>query len=573
MRRRTVIIIISIILILLSAACFAWLKFRMEVGEELIADDEEVDSYYELYCLGENNPTNAILYDGKVISANVCEIVLDPNYETIKNLYVNEGDYVEQGDILWSYDTSEIRNEISEHEYQARVDANQAENDNGRIIRELDNAIADREKQLNDAGEKIRQIRIKTAEKEDALLLAQRKQNQSVKLNNSKTDSLSDDRDSGFAQNDSDDDAQDDRLKEDDGFDESLSSEIEKLKSELENLNTELESALDDLNETDRSTAETVEQCRIEAEFGRTAYYPESAELNALYDKLEGADVRAPRSGIISALNIKEFAAADSDVAAEISDSDNTRVEIEAIQSDVVRIYPGMETMICMDTITGIRGVVTQIVKTPIRSDEDEETESKYKVMIDFLSQCDNLFIGMNVKVELLKEYKMFPFEIPEEYINSDDSGDYIFTAENISGDQYRVTKRYIQKGLSYEREGRAEIYFDGISNKTLVVTDPSGELEDGCVIDGSYSQEDTENEEGISETAEQEESEENDESEDAEIDAMNISVYDIRYDSYLKRTVYNVVHDWDLEDAEGNALGGAHFIDVHTGENVGGAG
>ncbi|MCH5209876.1 MAG: copper amine oxidase N-terminal domain-containing protein [Oscillospiraceae bacterium] len=59
----------------------------------------------------------------------------------------------------------------------------------------------------------------------------------------------------------------------------------------------------------------------------------------------------------------------------------------------------------------------------------------------------------------------------------------------------------------------------------------------------------------------------------DAEIDALNLEIYDIRYVDYLKKTVYNVVHNWGLRDEEGNELGGAHYINVKTGESVGGAG
>ena len=482
MRKRIVVIIILIVSILLSGACFAWFCFRGETGRKLIADDEEADLYCELYCLADSKPTNAILCGGKVISASVSEIVLNPNFQTIKNLYVKEGDYVERGDILWSYDISEIQDEISEIEYQSQIETDEAENDNGRIIRELDNAIADRKKQLDDVNEKIARIRYEKEEKEDALINAQRKQDQLSNSDYHKSNNLDDYQSSDYDAAYEDADLQDNRSKTDEELDENISFEIETLKSEVQDLNSELNEALDELNEIDRSTAETIEECRLEAEFGETKVYSESAELYSLYDKLGQADVHAPQSGIISALNIGDTAVSDA-AAAEISDTNSIRIEIEANQFDVAQIYEGMETLICMDTITGIKGVVAEIIKTPIRNEEEENTESKYKVIVDLVSNCESLFIGMDVNVFLLKENKVFPYEVPEDYIYVDDYGSYIITAENISENQYRAKKRYVQKGICYDDEKRAEINFDGISGKTLVVPNSFGEPADGDMI------------------------------------------------------------------------------------------
>ena len=59
----------------------------------------------------------------------------------------------------------------------------------------------------------------------------------------------------------------------------------------------------------------------------------------------------------------------------------------------------------------------------------------------------------------------------------------------------------------------------------------------------------------------------------DEKIDALNLEIYGISYDSYSKAMVYRVCHNWGLRDEDGNELGGAHFINVKTGEYEGGAG
>ncbi len=413
-------------------------------------------------------------------TGNVDGVRIDiENSQKTKAVEVNvrEGDYVEKGDVLFEFDSAELKEQYEKLSSQYKKEDDKIKLDQSINENNLNAAKQEKQAMLSQAQRKINEA---VAARDEAYSNRDNLQNQ--------YDSIFDERNSLTEQlNNATSDEEYKILEE--KIDEAsakliqLEAELKQANSSLSEYENYVNDAKDNYSNTERQYNEIISNAQnaIDNEKFVTNSI-EQSELSDLKKQIEKCVIIAPVSGVVVAPQVIEGTVPMSDILVTIVDTSDLSVNINISEYDIPSVNMDMDVII-KTAATGteeIKGSIKRISHMSVNS----EAGVSYPVEIDIdeTTLDKELFIGMTARTEIITsktdDVFVVPYDIFSEDITNPDEL-YIMVAEP-DGDSYITRKIDVEMGEASSYY--TEIISDELEEGMIIISEPTG-LKDGKKI------------------------------------------------------------------------------------------
>ncbi len=408
---------------------------------------------------------NYISVQGKVEGTNIVKVTSEVSAR-VKELNVEIGSQVKEGDVLCVFDDSDLRSqyntlkessEKTDEKLQALHDINQRslntaktdkENALAQAQRAIDRAVSARDsayKKYDETLDKINDYYAKYIDYYNAAgegdMAASEKANEYYQMYKSAQAEY---------------DAMGDQLT---SYDTAIQDAKDAYAAAERNADAAIQAANDAINNEKFDTDTSIQE-----------------QLDKLQDKIDKCTVKADRSGIVTALNISEGSIPTSEAIMTIEDDSQLRINVSIDEADILNVKEGLKAVITT-TATGeneFTGKVSRIVNIMsgqvTNSLTGETTGGGYSAEITVDDQ-DQLLIGMSAKVKIILDEKSDVYAVPYNAIIENDDGTFSVIVASGTGDNRTAKFVNIEKGM--ETNFLTEITSTEISDGDLIVTDP----------------------------------------------------------------------------------------------------
>lgn len=206
---------------------------------------------------------------------------------------------------------------------------------------------------------------------------------------------------------------------------------------------------------------------------------------------LDQCTVKAPASGVVTAVNVKAGDHYKGDTIATIQNTEDYKVCVSVDQYDVVDIQTGMNATVSTGTTdSDIEAQVSSVAMTPVSGGSNDSSSSEgsstssasYAVELTFRNSDeirDRLRVGMTAKVTIIQKEALQVYAVSQEYLTSDEDGHDMIQVRESDG-----TIRDIKVETGLETDYYIEIRSDELKEGMAVV--PQQSMDDG-MGDGLY--------------------------------------------------------------------------------------
>ena len=420
---------------------------------------------------------NSITANGSIEAANTENVTGGSYGMTVETVNVNEGDVVAAGDIICTFNTEDIDEQIK----NVQNNIADAKSDKQTQLADYDEQIADRK---TSNVEDLAEAKANLAEAEETL--AQEKA-ELEKWEKKYAD--------GLANNADDDPSNDLSVSEEI----ELVSTINSQKTTVDNAQNRVDSyqsRVESLEDADTSNLEDAKKNYAEQIDNTIDNYEE--QLEALYEQKEDCTIRAGIAGVITTLNVTEGNTFNGGTIASIESVDRFIVEAQVEEYDVADVAVGMKVLVKTDATRDVEleGVITYVAPRATNSgnssmsglsslmgDMDLSSYSgsssgsaTYLVKIELKEQNDRLRLGMNAKTSIITEESVDVWSVPYDAIYTRTDGTtYV---EEVAGKD--EDGNYITKELDVTVGLQGTYYVEIISNQVtentqILVPDAQG--------------------------------------------------------------------------------------------------
>ena len=433
-----------------------------------------------------------ISVSGKVESENMVKITSTVTAK-VKNVFVEVGSEVKEGDVLCEFDSSDFQQQYdtlaktlanadgmtaSSHKINERNLEN-AKNERKIALEQADRAIKNAKKARDDAHKKEKDL--------------VEKYNTAVKQRDEANDKMKKalETDTAAAQQYA---AQ---VQEKEALASSLDAQIQALREQFDTFDSAVQSAQDAYDSTKRNFDAQIQgyQDVLDNEKYNNDNSSTRNELDKLQDMIDKCTVKAPKSGIITSLNIAEGSIPTTDALMTIENTDALKITVSIAEQDILKIHKGMKATVKTNA-TGdeeFDATVNRVVNI-YKADNSaasmmmggSSSNGGYSAEITIDDKSTDLLIGMNAKVKIMLQSKKDVLAVPYESIitdeedESDDPEQYVLLA--ITGDDNvtRAKKAVVKSGM--EGNYYTEIMSDEVKEGDKIVITP-GDYKDGDVL------------------------------------------------------------------------------------------
>ncbi len=383
---------------------------------------------------------------------------------------VREGDLVKKGDILFEFDSTDLKEQYEKLSSKYEKEDDKIKYDQSINEDNLNSAKHEKQVKLSQAQRKI----------DEAVKNRDNAYNRRDQLQN-QYDTLFDERNSLTEQlnNASSDDEYAElevRIEEASIKLAQIETELQQINSSLSTLDNLVNDARDFYNNTERECDSIISNAEnaIENEKFITNSI-EKDEIKEIKEQMEKCIVTAPVDGIAVAPQVIEGAVPMSEILVTIIDTSDLSVNVNISEYDISNVSMDMDVII-KTAATGtdeIKGNIKRI--SHINSVTDAGAVYPVEIDIDESSLEKDLFIGMTARTEIItsRTDKVFavPYDIfPENILNPDEK--YIMVAEPDGGS-------YITRKINVETGEEASYYMEIISDELeegmIVISEPTG--------------------------------------------------------------------------------------------------
>ena len=211
-------------------------------------------------------------------------------------------------------------------------------------------------------------------------------------------------------------------------------------------------------------------------------------ELQKLKKQLNEAEITAPISGTVTAVNV-EVGDKASGVLFVIENADALKINTAIKEYDLMSVQNGMKAIISADAIPNEKynGKVSFIApaakKAADGSTKSGSSSVEFESEIDVTDTKTDLRIGMNAKVNIIVEEKKGALAVPYDAVITDvDGTSYIYVAQQ-DGNKYTAKKVIVTIGM--ETDFLLEVISDELQEGDIVITSPQGVSEGATVLLG----------------------------------------------------------------------------------------
>ncbi|MDE7120848.1 MAG: HlyD family efflux transporter periplasmic adaptor subunit, partial [Oscillospiraceae bacterium] len=273
---------------------------------------------------------------------------------------------------------------------------------------------------------------------------------------------------------------------------------LEAIRDQLDTYDKAVQSALDAYDTTERSANITIQNYQdiLDAEqFQQNS--DSGTELQKLADSIAECTVTAPKSGVITSLNIAQGSIPTTDALMTIEDTDSLKITVQINEADILKIQEGMPAVV-KTSATGDQefdATVNRVVNIYNSSAQGGASgmgansgtgSGNYSAEITLNQATDsNLLIGMNAKVKIILSEKEHVLAVPYDAIvtDTDETGEessHVMLAVANSDGTATAKAVKIEKGM--EGSYYTEIISSEIQEGDQIITSP-GNYQDGDLL------------------------------------------------------------------------------------------
>ena len=161
----------------------------------------------------------------------------------------------------------------------------------------------------------------------------------------------------------------------------------------------------------------------------------------------------APKSGIITSLNVAEGSIPTTDALMTIEDKDTLKITVQIAESDILKVQEGLPAVV-KTTATGDKEFpatvsrVVNIYKAGTANAMGTSTGG-YSAEITINEKDSGLLIGMSAKVRIVLDEKKDVLAVPYESIVEDEDGSkHVIIAEKQPDNTYHAKLAKVETGL-----------------------------------------------------------------------------------------------------------------------------
>lgn len=421
------------------------------------------------YTIERQDIENYISVSGNVEGSNIVKVTSDLNYK-VKELKVEVGSSVKEGDVLCIFDSSELQNEYDNlkasfdktgEKQQSLHDINQRTLNNAisdkddavaQAQRAVDNAVSARDNAYNKYN--------KLGQKKDELY------NQYINYYNAAygeeyNEVAERQSEAAYAQYTQ------------------AEAEYSALGEQLATYDNAVQDAHDAYNKTVKSADQAIQAAKdsINAEKFDSDSSTQN-QLDKLKEKIDKCTVKATTSGIVTSIDVAEGSFPSASSIMTIEDTSQLRIKVTVNESDILNVHEGQKAVITT-TATGDKefiGSVDRVVNIFSGQLKDaftgEATGGGYSAEIKIDASDSELLIGMSAKVKIILDEKPDVIAVPYDAIIEDDNGKHsVFIADGAPG-SYTAKKVDVETGM--EANYYTEITSGPLKEGDIVITTPN---------------------------------------------------------------------------------------------------
>ena len=374
--------------------------------------------------------TNAISVSGTVESQNIVKVTSKLNAK-IKTLNVEVGSQVKEGDILCVFDSSDFQQQYDSLSKNQQNSQNQTASQHNINVRNLEKAKQDKtialqqaQRAIDDAVQAKNDIYNKEAKAVNEL-------NEQIRKRDNAQSIMDNTQDPDEYQQAMQDYQQADALVQ------SKEATLESIRDQFSSYEKAIQSAQDAYDSAARSADAAIQSYQdiLDAEQFQQSGDTQT-ELDKLADSIAECTVKAPKSGMITSLNVSEGSYPTAEALMTIEDSSALKITVQINEGDILNVHEGQPAVVKTNA-TGDKEFeaevsrVVNIYNTNAQQAAAGGTASGgYSAEIT-MKDNENLLIGMNAKVRIIMDEKKDVLAVPYESIvtdEEDDSKKYVLT-------------------------------------------------------------------------------------------------------------------------------------------------
>ncbi len=385
--------------------------------------------------------STSISVTGTIASASSETVTSTLNGVTITEVNVSEGDYVNEGDVICSFDTEDLQEALESAENSEALTSLQ----NSHSLSEAQDAVTEAEEAYTEGIEDLQEaVDSALAAWESAhadLITAQANYSAGA----------------------------------------ITSDELSKYQSAADSAYAAYAEALENQEDKTEELADAIETAKYNLEVVQlqVAGDSSSSSVDDAEENLSNAVIYAPISGYVTSVGVtvgEEYTGGDTIVV--IQDTENLIVSATVDEYDIASISEGLEAVIKTDATDDeeFSGTVTYVATAPASSSSSSgtSTSSGYSIEITLSETSDDFRIGMTAKGSIILESATDVFAVAYDAIQTDEEGNSYITVltDESTGETEKI---YVTTGL--ESDYYVEISGDDLEEGMKVVSTVSTDV------------------------------------------------------------------------------------------------
>lgn len=482
-KKKRKLFIIIIIALLLGSGIVAFIKHSRNISESL---QNFSANAVEISEIEYRDISNHINVSGNVESENLVKVTSKLNAKVL-TLNVELGSHVKEGDVLCVFDSSELQQQYDSLLETQNNLQNQNEHTHQINQRNIENAKRDKQISLEQAQRAIDDAvyaQDKAYQKENNMV---NEINNEVTRRNNATDIMNT-TDDPQKYEEASRTFQDAEMKI-----QTKEASLEAIRDQLDSYDNAVQSAYDAYTAAERNANLTIQSYQdiLDSEQFQKNSTSET-ELEKLADSIAECTVKAPKSGVITSLNIAEGSIPTTDALMTIENMDSLKIKVQIDEADILNVHEGMSAIV-KTAATGdkeFNAKVSRVVN--IYNDTSQglaqtgTSTGGYSAEIIIDGDSSGLLIGMNAKVKIILDEKKNVLAVPYDSVITDDDGNsHVLLAVKESNGVTKAKYVSVEKGM--EGTYYTEIISSEIKEGDNVIMNPDN-YKDGDILPVTYS-------------------------------------------------------------------------------------
>ncbi|MCR4646843.1 MAG: efflux RND transporter periplasmic adaptor subunit [Oscillospiraceae bacterium] len=466
-KKKKTIIIVVIVVVILAAIVFGIVACSKALSDSL---SQLSAGMTELSTVERRDLSNYISVSGQVESEDLVKVTSTVTAK-VKKVNAEIGKEVKAGEVLLEFDSDDLQTQYDNLKKNLENSDNLTAHTHDINVRNLENAKRDKTTSLQQAQRSI-----------DSANNALNKARSTRDDYRNKYNSLLEQINRG--------DFNEDPLKY-----EAAQQQLASLEAAFEQADASISSYEDAVQAAKDAYTQTERSCDMQIQsyqdiLDNEEYSKDNSgetELKKLADAIKDCTVRAPKSGIITALNVAEGSIPTSEALMTIENKDSLKITVTIAEGDILKIHEGQKAIV-KTTATGdqeFNATVKRVVNIVSGGTTDvlgRTSGAGYSAEIVIDDKDTALLIGMTAKVQIILEEKADVLSVPYESIKEDDDGNkYVLLAITDEKNGVTTAKR---ANVTTGMEGSyfTEIESTEVKEGDKIVMDASA-YDDGSVL------------------------------------------------------------------------------------------